>query len=81
MELKEAILNRHSVRSYLDRPIEKDTADKLSEIIDRCNEESGLNIQLVCNDPECFDTLLAHYGRFTNAVNYIALVGNKDREG
>ena len=77
MELKEAILNRHSVRSYLDRPIEKDTADKLSEIIDRCNEESGLHIQLVLNEPKAFDSAMAHYGNFKGVSNYIALIGRK----
>ena len=77
MELKEAILNRHSVRSYIDRPIEKDTADKLREIIDRCNEESGLHIQLVLNEPKAFDSAMAHYGNFKGVSNYIALIGRK----
>lgn len=80
MTIKEAIKERHSVRQYKDLPIADDLRKELEKLIDECNEESGLNIQLVCNDPECFDTLLAHYGRFTNAVNYIALVGNKDRD-
>ena len=77
MELKEAILNRHSVRSYLDRPIEKDTADTLRDIIDKCNEESGLHIQLVLNEPKAFDSAMAHYGNFKGVSNYIALIGRK----
>ena len=28
-------------------------------------------------DAECFDTFLALYGKFSNAKNYIALVGKK----
>ena len=34
-------------------------------------------MQLVVDDPECFDTLLAHYGMFKNVKNYIAVVGPK----
>ena len=38
----------------------------------------GLHMQLICDDPECFDTFLAHYGKFKNANHYIAIVGPKD---
>lgn len=78
MDIKEAIRSRHSVRQFKDKAIEESSMKELEELIKECNELSGLNIQLVINDPECFDTFLAHYGRFTNANNYIALVGNKN---
>ena len=77
MDIKEAIKNRHSVRQYKNKAIDKDTAEKLHAIIQECNEESGLQIQLVRDDPGCFDTFLAHYGKFDNAKNYVALVGDK----
>ena len=51
--------------------------EKLAALIKECNAESGLNIQLVTDDPECFDTFLAHYGKFKNAKNYIAMIGSK----
>ena len=35
-------------------------------------------MQLICDDPKCFDVFLAHYGKFENAVNYIAVIGKKD---
>ena len=79
--IKEAIKERHSVRQYKDLPIADDLKSALEQLISECNEESGLHIQLICNDPACFNTLLAHYGKFKNAVNYIALVGRKDKEG
>ena len=50
---------------------------ELEALISQCNEESGLSMQLVVDDPECFDTLLAHYGMFKNVKNYIAVVGPK----
>lgn len=77
MDIKEAILNRHSVRQFKSDPISPEHAERLNELISECNKESGLNIQLVLNDPECFDTFLAHYGKFKNADNYIAIVGPK----
>ena len=78
MDIKEAIIARHSVRQYKDEPISTEHTATLNDIICECNAESGLHIQLVLDDPECFQTLLAHYGKFKNANNYIALVGSKD---
>ena len=80
MDIREAIRARHSVRQYKDEQIAEDVREKIEEMIRQCNEESGLHMQLICNDPECFNTLLAHYGRFRNAIHYIAIVGPKDLE-
>ena len=77
MDLKEAIRLRHSVRQYKDEPISEEHVSRLNEIIKQCNIQSGLNMQLICNDPECFDVFLAHYGKFENAVTYIALIAQK----
>ena len=77
MDIKEAIKERHSVRQYKDEPIPEDIASKLQEMISASNEESGLHIQLIQDDPECFNLFLAHYGVFTNVKNYIAIVGPK----
>ena len=80
MTVKEAIKARHSVRQFKDIPIEAETADRLRSLIEECNKESGLNIQLILDDPECFDTFLSHYGKFRGAKNYIALVGSSSLE-
>ena len=77
MDIIEAIKSRHSVRQYLDRDLEEDIVQKLKDEIDKCNREGGLNIQLVTGDPETFDCFFAHYGKFTNVKNYIALIGPK----
>ena len=77
MELMEAIRARHSVRSYLDQPIGEEKAEKIRAFIDECNQESGLHIQLVVNEPQAFSSFLAHYGAFEGVTNYIALVGPK----
>ena len=79
MDITEAINNRHSVRQYKDIPIGEDLKKQLNALVEECNRESGLHIQLILDDPKCFDVFMAHYGmKFRNAVNYLALVGKKD---
>ena len=77
MDIREAVKARHSVRFYRDEPIPDELREELESLIRECNDESGLHMQLIVNDPECFDTLLAHYGMFKNVKNYIAVVGPK----
>ena len=77
MDLNEAVKNRHAVRSYKDVAIESEKTADLQTLISECNKESGLNIQLVLNEPKAFDSLMAHYGKFSGVKNYIALVGKK----
>lgn len=77
MDIKQAIIDRHSVRKYKEDPIPAELVEKLGDLIRECNEESGLHMQLILEDPECFETLLAHYGWFTGVRNYIALIGEE----
>lgn len=77
MDIYEAVKNRHSVRSYTERKIEGGTKSALLAEIDECNKQSGLHIQLVTSEPEAFGGFIAHYGKFANVRNYIALVGKK----
>lgn len=81
MDMTEAAKQRHSVRSFLPRGLDKDVQSALEERIRMLNSESGLNIQLVLNEPKAFGTsLLAHYGKFENVNNYIVLAGKKGRD-
>lgn len=77
MKIEEAIAARHSVRQYQARPIEEEIASRLKDYISQINAESGLNIQLVLNEPKAFDSARAHYGKLTGISNYIALIGKK----
>ena len=77
MTILEAVKKRHSVRSYVSRKIPEDIRQELSAAIDACNKEGGLHMQLVTDDTDAFNTFLAHYGKFHNVQNYIALVGPK----
>ena len=80
MDLIEAIDQQHSVRSYLVQPLDDETAEQLNEVIRECNEEGGLHIQLVRNDPSAFSSGLAKYGQFSNVTDYIALIGKKSSD-
>lgn len=80
MNLSEAMRNRHSVRSYTDRKIDIEAENELRKLIEEYNKESGLNIQLITNEPEAFDSKMAHYGNFKGCKNYIALIGQKNND-
>lgn len=73
----ELIRERHSVRQYLDKTIPDDIREQLNACAAACNSEGGLHIQIIYDEPECFSSRLAHYGKFENANNYIALIGRK----
>ena len=77
MTLEEAIRTRHSVRQYLEKPIEAEKIQQLQDLIDECNREGGLHIQLVTNEPKAFASGIAHYSKFRGVSNYIAMIGKK----
>ena len=70
----EAIVARHSVRKYLDKPIESEKIEAIQACINLCNREGGLHFQLIANEPKAFASMLAKYGKFENVSNYIAVV-------
>ncbi|MDO4355444.1 MAG: nitroreductase family protein [Clostridia bacterium] len=76
--LWQAMRARHSVRTYLDKPIDGVLRTKLAQQIDSCNRKGGLHIQLVTDEPKAFGSTMAHYGKFSGVTNYIALIGPKD---
>ncbi|MEE3391941.1 MAG: nitroreductase family protein, partial [Candidatus Cryptobacteroides sp.] len=80
MTIQDAIRQRHSVRSYSDRPVEKEKLKALQALVDEYNQQSGLHIQLVTNDPTAFDSRMAHYGKFSGISNYLAMIGPKSDE-
>lgn len=78
MDISEAIRERHSVRSYTDRPIPADVAEALKKEVEACNRESGLDIRLVLNEEKAFTGLLAHFGKFRGVKNYLVLAGKNN---
>ncbi|WP_028043111.1 nitroreductase family protein [Candidatus Stoquefichus massiliensis] len=78
MDIWQAIEDRHSVRQYELKPIEEDIIHQLNHEIALCQQESGLKIQLICNEPQAFQSFFVHYGRFKNVHNYIAFIIKSD---
>lgn len=77
MTILEAMQARHSVRSYLAKPLEADVKHALLAEIDAINRESGLHFQMVTDEPKAFSGLMARYGKFSGVTSYIALAGRK----
>lgn len=80
MQMLDLMKERHSVRQYLDKKIDGDVKSKLNKYVASINEESGLSMQIFYNEPNCFNSMLAHYGKFSNVKNYIAIVGKKEEQ-
>lgn len=78
MEWIEVMKQRHSVRQYTDQKIPMEIQEKLNAEVERLNTESGLHMQLFFDEPVCFDSRMAHYGKFTNVKNYLSIVGKKE---
>lgn len=64
MTLLEAIQSRHSVRKFIDKPIEENLVHILQEKVNEVNIEGNLHIQLVTNEPKAFKGKMA-YGTFS----------------
>lgn len=77
MEILDIMKARHSVRQYTEKKIESEKRETLTTLVNECNRESGMDIQIFFEEPKCFDSMMAHYGKFSSVENYIALVGKK----
>lgn len=77
METLDIMKARHSVRQYTQKPIEAEKRSVLDSLARQLNQRAGLHIQIIYDDPKCFDSFMAHYGKFSGVQNYIALVGKK----
>lgn len=80
MNILEIMKTRHSVRQYLDTPIENEKREILNDFVKNVNENNGLNVQVIYDEPKCFNSFRAHYGKFSGVCNYIALVGKKSKD-
>ena len=74
----EAIRQRHAVRHFDGKPINKKHQNILNNIINKINEESNMRFQLVINEPIAFSGRRAALTHFTGCVNYLAIVGPKN---
>ena len=60
MDMMDIISNRHSVRQYLDMPIPQEIRKQLDTYTEALNEKGFLHIQIIYDEPECFNSRMAH---------------------
>ncbi|WP_311525801.1 nitroreductase family protein [uncultured Parvimonas sp.] len=78
MDIQKILEQRHSVRKYTKKEIDKELVEKLNRDIEEYNKIANLNIQFVTNEPCAFGkSILANYGNFKNVRNYIVMIGKK----
>lgn len=78
MDIQKFLEQRHSVRKYTKKEIDKELVDELNRDIEEYNKIANLNIQFVTNEPYAFGrSILANYGNFKNVRNYIVMIGKK----
>jgi len=76
MDFDQAIKERHSVRLYTEQKIEGGVLSSLQDEISRINEESGMSIHLMLDEPKAFSGILMKtVVKFKNAVNYLVVSG------
>ena len=80
MDWMEIMKARHSVRRFTEAPLREDAVAAIRAELDACNRGSGLNMQLILEEPEAFQAEKPHYGSFEGCKNYLALVGPKGRD-
>lgn len=76
MTLTEAIKARHSVRRFKDDPIPEEVLTVLADKVLAINQEAGLHVQLVTDEPKSFSGLMA-YGSFSGVKNYFVMAGKR----
>ena len=79
MDIMQAMRERHSVRRYQEKAIEPEKIKELQAAINNINENTGLNIQLITDEPEAFTGTMAAYGHFSGCSNYIAICSENGR--
>lgn len=77
MDILQLMRERHSVRQYTNKKIETEKREELTKIAEMCNKESGLNIQIIFDEPKCFNSIMSKVTNFKGCENYIAIVGKK----
>lgn len=69
--------SRHSVRQYAEKKIPAEVREVLDGYASELNRKGELHIQILYDEPDCFNSRMAHYGKFEGCGNYIAMVGKK----
>lgn len=78
MTEREAIKERHSVRAYQDKKIDKGIVEQLQQLIDQCNKEGNLNLQFLEDAGGTFKRMMSKVMGLGSAPSVIACMGPND---
>lgn len=76
----ETIRERHSVREYDGKPLARAEFDALIAVVEECARESGLDIQLVGDNPDVFN-VIACFGLIRGCSTHVAFVVDDAKAG
>ncbi|MCQ2561362.1 MAG: nitroreductase [Clostridia bacterium] len=74
----EALRQRHSVRAYQDKKIEADKVSQINALIEECNKEGNLNLQLLEDAGGTFGRVMSKVMGLGSAPSVIACIGPDD---
>ena len=80
MDTLELIKQRHSVRSYLEKPIDAETMEKINAEIARLNAESGLHMQFFTETDGVFGSFASRLIGWRYVPNFVAMIGKDSPE-
>lgn len=78
MDYIKLIRERHSVRDYLDKPIETEKVERLKEKIEECNAAGSLHIQFCPEAGKTFNRVLNRFMGLGSAPSVIACIGRDE---
>lgn len=81
MTVKEAIEQRHSVRSFSERAVDGNIKAALDALCSEAEKDSGLMYKLVTGDDSVFGSFFVSYGLFHGVRNYIIIAGREGADG
>ena len=76
-DIRDVMKARHSVRTFPDKTIPPEIRTQLDAAAAALNKEGALHMQIFYDEPDCYDSLMAHYGKIVNCRNYLVLAGKK----
>ena len=80
MDTLELIKQRHSVRQYLEKPIDAETTEKINAEIARLNAESGLHMQFFTETDGVFGSFASRLIGWRYVPNFVAMIGKDSPE-
>lgn len=79
MNIIKAAYDRHAVRHYDGKPLKAQDKQALNAFIQTINKKANMHMQLVTKEPRAFGGKRAKVCNFTGCVNYLVIVGKRDK--